>query len=214
MRYSFHGKVRATGQQVDGFVEAPSSTEAIDRLADQGIIGVHTVRPEVRQPKNAVVIGPDLGDHDEQPKALPAPAQYQAPAPVVAHMPAPPVSAGTESVLAQLVEKLSTLTVQVEKLLSRPSQVIYQSGPARGGGGGGKSDKKSKNISDAQNSTLRDIFMTNMDLRRSLDKLTAPTAVAAGPTGPREVSDSPKGHTNGSSNGTHPRERILAQPAA
>ena len=59
-----------------------------------------------------------------------------------------------------------------------------------------------------------------MDLRRSLDKLTAPTAVAAGssgPTGPREVSDSPKPHTNGSANGTHnahARERVLAQPAA
>lgn len=43
MRYSFHGKMRATGQTVDGHIDAPTSSEAIDLLADQGIIGVYSV---------------------------------------------------------------------------------------------------------------------------------------------------------------------------
>jgi len=43
VRYSFHGKMRTTGQTVDGHIDAPSSSEAIDLLADQGIIGVYSV---------------------------------------------------------------------------------------------------------------------------------------------------------------------------
>ncbi len=57
MRYSFHGKKRNTGETVDGFIEAANSTEAIDRLADQGIIGVYTVRPDPLPLRNALASG-------------------------------------------------------------------------------------------------------------------------------------------------------------
>jgi hypothetical protein len=222
VRYSFHGKVRATGQQVDGFVEAANATQAIDRLADQGIIGVYTVRPDPKPPKNAVILAgqepPEMDEPAQRPRlersskryappvqppiapAQPAPAQ-QLPAQVVASTPA------TDAVLATLVDKVSMLMTQVEKLLSRPATVVYQSGPARGGGGGGGS-KKSRMPNDAQNSTLRDIFLNNMDLRKSLEKLAttvgpgpAPVAGAssvpsagsvgavAGPVGPRASSN-------------------------
>ncbi len=65
MRYSFHGKVRANGQQVDGFVEAANATEAIDRLADRGIIGVYSVRPEPKPVKNAVRLSGEAEPPDE-----------------------------------------------------------------------------------------------------------------------------------------------------
>jgi len=65
VRYSFHGKVRANGQQVDGFVEAANATEAIDRLADRGIIGVYSVRPEPKPVKNAVRLSGEAEPPDE-----------------------------------------------------------------------------------------------------------------------------------------------------
>jgi hypothetical protein len=220
VRYSFHGKVRATGQQVDGFVEAANATQAIDRLADQGIIGVYTVRPDPKPPRNAVILAGQEPLEEEpapqRPRLEKAPRKYAPPAPA----PAPALSAPTElpqvvastpatdAVLQQLVANVSTLMAQVEKLLSRPSQVVYQSGPARGGGGG---SKKSKNLNDEQNSTLRDIFLNNMDLRKSLEKLATtvgPTAgPSAGPTAPRAASNS-----NGSV--PHSHDLIQAQPAA
>jgi hypothetical protein len=83
--------------------------------------------------------------------------------------------------MGQLVDKLSILVGQMQKFLDRPAQVIYQqsSGPAREGGkGGGK--RPSRNISDAQNSTLKDIFQNNLDLRRSLQKLADTVTPAAG----------------------------------
>jgi hypothetical protein len=45
VRYSFHGKMRFTGQSVDGYIDAPNSMQAIDLLADEGVIGVYTVNP-------------------------------------------------------------------------------------------------------------------------------------------------------------------------
>ena len=66
MRYSFHGKVRANGQQVDGFVEAANATEAIDRLADRGIIGVYSVRPEPKPIKNAVRLAGEAEPPEEK----------------------------------------------------------------------------------------------------------------------------------------------------
>jgi hypothetical protein len=220
VRYSFHGKVRATGQQVDGFVEAANATQAIDRLADQGIIGVYTVRPEAKLPKNAVVLSGEAEVEEEEApdkrqrprlertnrrQAPPAPEPVPAlPAPAPLAAPAP-VSTGTEVVLVQMLDKLSTLLVQVEKLLSRPQQVVYQSGPVRGGGGA--SNAKSRKPSDAQNNTLRDIFQTNLDLRKSLEKLAT------------TVNSSSAARSNGDSIAgkpvAAPRERaIAAQPAA
>ena len=225
MRYSFHGKVRATGQQVDGFVEAANATQAIDRLADQGIIGVYTVRPEAKLPKNAVILSgeadPELEEEEQRKQRRPRldkphrrPAAVEEPAPVpVAALPAPvpvappaaPVSSGTEVVLTQLVDKLGTLLVQVEKLLSRPQQVIYQSGPARGGGGGAFA-KKARTTSDVQNNTLRDIFQTNLDLRQSLEKLASTVNASGARANGEPAAAKPGPNGNG-------RERVIqAQP--
>jgi hypothetical protein len=51
VRYSFHGKMRFTGQAVDGYIDAPNSMQAIDLLADEGVIGVYTVNPAPLQSK-------------------------------------------------------------------------------------------------------------------------------------------------------------------
>ena len=195
MRYSFHGKVRATGQQVDGYVEAETSTEAIDRLADQGIIGVYSVRAEPKQPRNPVLLAgtPEFERSQfEDPsaaskrarKALPAPPMAvpylpqvplpapMAPQPAAEVVPvAAPVPGVSDGVMLQLVDKLGTLIGQMQKFLDRPAQVVYATGPAREGKGGGKRAGSSRNISEAQNSTLKDIFQNNLDLRRSLQKL-------------------------------------------
>ncbi len=208
MRYSFHGKVRATGQQVDGYVEAETSTEAIDRLADQGIIGVYSVRAEPKQPRNAVLVAgtPEFerallesaepGQRQKR-KALPS-ARNQSFVPVEVPVAAPPppppveppvvalaapVPGVSDGVMLQLVDKLTILIGQMQKFLDRPAQVIYQSGggEGRGGGGGGKKKATSRNISDAQNSTLRDIFQNNLDLRRSLEKLANTVTPEAAP---------------------------------
>ena len=221
MRYSFHGKVRATGQQVDGYVEAETSTEAIDRLADQGIIGVYSVRAEPKQPRNPVLLAgtPEFERAQfEDPanagakkrKSLPAPSMpvpYYTPVPMptplappaaaepaaVAEVPAP-VPGVSDGVMLQLVEKLGTLIGQMQKFLDRPAQVVYASGPARegrGGGGGGGSRAKSKNVSDDQNSTLRSIFQNNLDLRRSLQKLA--DTVTPAPNGTPVAAEAPAG---------------------
>ena len=202
MRYSFHGKVRATGQQVDGYVEAETSTEAIDRLADQGIIGVYSVRAEPKAPRNPVLLAgtPEFDraqfESPDSPrpkrKALPAPSQYLAPVPLPQPQPDPvvpsvalpvaaPAASVSDAVMGQLVDKLSVLIGQMQKFLDRPAQVIYQSGgPAREGGGKGGAKRASRNVSDAQNSTLKDIFQNNLDLRRSLQKLADTVTPTAG----------------------------------
>jgi len=188
VRYSFHGKVRSSGQQVDGFVEAANATEAIDRLADRGIIGVYSVRPESKPTKNAIILSgeasPDEAEHSQQsrkfkspaivPRRLPAaPAQDHAPALQPASAPAAS-SPGAEAALLQLVDKLTALMGRVEQALSRPMNVVYQAGPARNAAGGGAIRGKSKGIpQDMQSSTLHDIFQNNLDLRKSLDKLAS-----------------------------------------
>ena len=228
VRYSFHGKVRATGQQVDGYVEAETSTEAIDRLADQGIIGVYSVRAEPKQPRNPVLLAgtPEFerslyeepnaaGGNRKARKALPGPQQMpmqvpylppvplpepvQPPAPMLDAAPAAPVpvvvTGGiSDNTMLALVDKLGTLIGQMQKFLERPAQVVYASGPAREGKGGGGKRSASRNISDAQNSTLKDIFLNNLDLRRSLQKLAD------------TVTPSP--------NGSPAPDAVLAEPAA
>ncbi len=220
MRYSFHGKVRATGQQVDGYVEAETSTEAIDRLADQGIIGVYSVRAEPKQPRNAVLVAgtpeferallestetgrlkrrslpaPTRSPLPLAEQAVPLPAPVEPP-PAAAAAPVPGVSDGA---MLQLVDKLSILIGQMQKFLDRPAQVIYQTGGGGGREGGGRGGKRpsSRNISDAQNSTLKDIFQNNLDLRRSLQKLAetvTPAAEVAATNG--SVAPSPVGETS------------------
>jgi hypothetical protein len=160
---------------VDGFVEAPNSTTAIDRLADRGIIGVYTVRPEPKPPKNAVRLdGDKTPDEDEKPVP-----RLEAPAPPPTPSPAPvKTEPGAEVVFSSLVDKLGTLLTQVEKLLSRPpqQQVIYQNaGPARDR----DSHSRPRRVpQSAASSTLRDIFQTNLDLRQSLEKLASNTGTA------------------------------------
>jgi hypothetical protein len=141
---------------------------AIDRLADRGIIGVYSVRPEPKPPKNAVRLDGEPAPEEEKP----AP-RLEAPAPVK-------TESGSEVVFAQLVDKLGSLLVQVEKLLSRPpqQQVIYQSsGPARDRGDHARPRKSNVNLESS--STLRDIFQTNLDLRQSLEKLANNTGTAS-----------------------------------
>ena len=221
MRYSFHGKVRATGQQVDGFVEAATASQAIDRLADRGIIGVYSVRPEAKAPKNSVILSGEAESEDPVERPRLEKSSPSRPIPAVAapvHKVQPPLQApppvpshGTDVVLTQLVDKLATLLVQVEKLLSRPQQVVYQSGPARSGQSATK--KSSRIPTEMQNNTLRDIFQTNLDLRQSLEKL----ANTVGPSAPRSngelspMREAPKPARESVPNG---RDLIQAQPAA
>jgi hypothetical protein len=136
VRYAFHGKVRATGQQVDGFVDAPNSADAIDQLADQGIIGVQTVRPAPLPGHVQALLGHSDGSENGAP----------------------------EFVLTQLVDKLTSLVGQVEKILSRPMMI---SGPARSS----NASAQRHPANAAQNAALKAIFETNLDLRKSLEKL-------------------------------------------
>jgi hypothetical protein len=175
VRYSFHGKVRASGQPVDGYVEAPNASLAIDRLADRGIIGVYSVHPEPKPPKNAVRLDGEPAPEEEKP----APRLEAPPPPPPAPVKTEP---GAEVVFASLVDKLGTLLVQVEKLLSRPApapQVIYQSGPARERFVDHGTHKPRKSHNAEGSSTLRDIFQTNLDLRQSLEKLANNTGTAS-----------------------------------
>ncbi len=71
--------------------------------------------------------------------------------------------------------------MQVEKLLARPpqQQVIYQTGgPARERGSSHDRPRRSHHTAES-NSTLRDIFQTNLDLRQSLEKLASNTGTAS-----------------------------------
>jgi hypothetical protein len=169
VRYAFHGKVRGTGQVVDGYVEANNSAEAIDRLADQGIIGVHTVRPDPLPMRNTIQLAGPNG---------------QLPAPVQGYDGGHSLPLAPDQVLTHLVDKLTSLVGQVEGLLSRPMHF--------GGGGGGapvrgtRTGRQMHPSSEQQNAVLKAIFQTNVDLRKSLLKLTdvsktlqpAPTAEA------------------------------------
>jgi len=139
VRYAYHGKVRATGELVDGFIEADNSSDAIDQLADEGIIGVQTVRP-APLPHQKLLAGAD------------------------GHPPS------AELVLTNLVDKLTGLVGQVERLLSRPMHVAGGA-PVRGNA---SAQRHAGN--PQQNAALKAIFETNVELRRSLEKLAHVTA--------------------------------------
>ncbi len=193
MRYSFHGKVRANGQQVDGFVEAANATEAIDRLADRGIIGVYSVHPEPKPTKNAVRLAGEPEPEENEPRQLPRPQRMpavvpkriasrpqpapQPPAPVAA-APAPApvtpvISSATETALLAMMEKMTALMARVEHALSRPVSVIHQGGPVRATSGFTPAKRSGRIPQDVQSNTLHDIFQNNLDLRKSLDKLAS-----------------------------------------
>jgi hypothetical protein len=172
VRYSFHGKMRFTGQSVDGYVEADTSAEAIDRLADQGIIGVHTVRRDPVHNNNHVVLADGV--------AMPA---LPSPSPGVI-LPRPPVAIANRAFaapaagspeLTSLIEKLTSLVGQVEKVLSRP--IAYAAGPIRGE----SRVKRKVGDNEAQNAALKAIFQSNVDLRQNLSKLGSAPASSSAP---------------------------------
>jgi hypothetical protein len=101
VRYSFHGKMRFTGQMVDGFIEAANSMQAIDMLADEGVIGVYTVCPAPHQTK------PRLSFDGNEAQQWDLPFETEA---------------------EPLIERLTNLIGQVEQIIaSRP----LLSGPVR-----------------------------------------------------------------------------------
>lgn len=92
--------------------------------------------------------------------------------------PPKPALPAPEVVLTQLVEKMNVLIGHVETLLTRPATVI--TAPARGEGHGSR--KAKRRVDNAQDEALKAIFETNLDLRRSIQKLNAMTT-GAGATG-------------------------------
>ena len=190
MRYAFHGKMRMTGQEVDGYVDAISSSDAIDRLADQGIIGVYTVRPEPLPPKNAITLTGNAPAIVDLPQMVTTLTQE-----VARRSVAPLAESGA---LISLVEKLTTLVGQVEKILARPMPVY--SGPVRESNGAARAKRPSNEL---QNNALKAIFETNLDLRKSLVKLGSTAAIAA----PVAASSSPTGASRSSSTEIRPSER-------
>jgi hypothetical protein len=184
MRYAFHGKMRATGQVMDGYVEAASSEEAFDRLADQGIIGVHTVRgiPEIASEPKALTVAPAA-----------APGQ-------------------AEAILTQLVEKMNVLIGHVETLLTRPGSIAGGNGRAETTG------KKRHALHQAedptQNETLRAIFQTNLELRRSIQQFNQLTSNAKPGHGSEAIGARAGSEMSLRQAAARPRELARSQPAA
>ncbi len=155
MRYAFRGKSRATLQPISGHVEAANSESAIDKLADNGIIGVLTVRPD----------------------------------------PLPEVAAPTtDEVLAELVEKMDRLMGHVEKLMARPTVTVRDGASGKPIGHNGRPQL-------TQDAALKEILRTNLDLRKSLEKLSPGVSTRSKE---REASGSAKPH-----DGPRARERTL-----
>src|ERR1700722_18206784 len=130
--------MRFTGQMVDGFIEATTSMEAIDLLADQGIIGVYTVRPAPAQPKPRFAFDgfvPSSSDWDISP-------EHQA---------------------EPLIDKLSSLIGQVEQILNSRPQFA---GPVRSARPLALKGRTTP-VAEEQSAALRAIFETNLELRHS-----------------------------------------------
>src|SRR5277367_4971238 len=100
MRYGFHGKKRGTLEPIDGYIEANSAIDAIDQLADEGVIGVQTVRQIHPRKPNAISF---VGDFEEAIEASDGSTEST-----------------SEVVLNQLVVKMASLVSEVEKILARP----------------------------------------------------------------------------------------------
>ena len=79
-----------------------------------------------------------------------------------------------DTILSQLVSKMTTLVGEVEKILARPPAPAY---PARIRV---SETKQISRITEQQDSVLRDIFKSNLDLRRSIAQ--APSAAPTGTT--------------------------------
>jgi hypothetical protein len=171
MRYGFHGKKRGTLEEIDGYIDANSAIDAIDQLADEGIIGVQTVRQIHPRKPNAISF---VGDFEE---AVEASAGTNEPA--------------SEAVLNQLVVKMASLVSEVEKILSRPSVPAPAPLPARPNRIRVSEIKQPQRFDEQQDSVLKDIFQSNLDLRRSYEKQTSATPAApAGTIGASSQTDS------------------------
>jgi hypothetical protein len=180
MRYSFHGKRRETNEPLDGYIEAASAIDAIDQLADDGIIGVYSVRQVFPRPKNAISLGSDF-EHPAGDSAEPT----------------------ADAVLTQLVAKMQSLVGEVEKMLSRPALPALPMHPARIRVADTQRASRAAAAAEQQeNSVLREIFQSNMELRRTAEKLAS-----AGPT-------APTGTNSASSHSLTAQERDLALSAS
>jgi hypothetical protein len=157
MRYSFHGKKRGTLEPVDGYIEATSAVDAIDQLADEGIIGVQSVRQVTPRKKKSIVLHGDFEEAVEE-----AAGTGSAPT--------------SEIILNQLVAKVAMLVGDVERILSRPAALPAMPARIRV-----SETKQVSRFDEQQNSVLRDIFQSNLDLRRSVEK--GATGGSAAPAG-------------------------------
>jgi hypothetical protein len=171
MRYGFHGKKRGTLEPIDGYIEANSAIDAIDQLADEGVIGVQTVRQIHTRKPNAISF---VGDFEEAIEASDGSAEST-----------------SEAVLNQLVVKMASLVSEVEKILARPEVPAPAPLPARPNRIRVSEIKQPPRFNDQQNSVLSDIFQSNLELRRSFEKQTSATPTApAGIIGTSSQTDS------------------------
>jgi hypothetical protein len=153
MRYAFHGKRRGTHEPLDGYIDASSAIDAIDQLADEGIIGVYSVRQITPRPKRSLILQGDFEtavEEESGPNAAPT----------------------ADVILTQLVNKMTSLVGEVEKMLARPAAPNY---PTRNRI---SETKQLSRITEQKGSVLQDIFQSNLDLRRSIAQ-TASTPTAA-----------------------------------
>ncbi len=158
MRYSFHGNRRDTQEPIDGYIEAASAIDAIDQLADEGIIGVQSVRQIFPRPKNAISFA---GDFQQDVDAAAGPN----------------AAPSADIVLTQLVAKMQSLVGEVEKILSRPALPAIPMHPNRIRVADTQRAIRAAAAEQAEDSVLREIFQSNLELRRTAEKLAQ-----AGPT--------------------------------
>ena len=172
MRYGFHGKKRGTLEPIDGYIEANSAIDAIDQLADEGIIGVQTVRQIHTRKPNAISF---VGDFEEAIEAS-----------------AGSTESTSAAVLNQLVVKMASLVSEVEKILARPQH----SGPgplptARPNRIRVSEIKQPSPLANGRLPFLKRYFPVNLELRRSPEKQTSATPTApAGTIGTSSQTDS------------------------
>ena len=157
MRYAFHGKQRGTLEAIDGYIDASSAIDAIDQLADEGIVGVYSVRQITPRPKTSIILQGDLEQAVEEAAG-------------------PTAAPSIEVILTQLFAKMTTLVSEVEKMLSRPAAA----GPVYPARTRVSETKQLSRVTEQKGSVLQDIFQSNLDLRRSIAQ--APPAPAPATT--------------------------------